>query len=301
MPSVVPSPEVTNGLNALWPLQETSGSVEDIIGGNDGTNNGATKGASGPAGANAYDFDGTDDNVFIPSGVVGNNTDFAISAHVSVEGGSGEKQAIFAAQNDIDATVLANLADTNNCAFKIFDGSNPNVIEGQGIINDGFVHVLAQQDSGGMELYVDGSLEASNNFSNRPVPISNESNIGDRDGQFGGSPHLHGKVADVRVYSRSLSDSEISTVSNNVVDPDALSAPTNLSASVTGDDVTISWDAADGASEYNVLRAETSGTTAADYPTTVATVSDDGSASFSVTDTGLEDGERFFYRVESVS
>lgn len=75
--------------------------------------------------------------------------------------------------------------------------------------------------------------------------------------------------------------------------------PTNVSTSVSQDDVTISWNAAQGASKYNVLRAEASGTTASDY-TTVATVTDDGSASFSVTDSALEDGEKFFYRIESV-
>jgi len=79
-----------------------------------------------------------------------------------------------------------------------------------------------------------------------------------------------------------------------------LKAPSNVSTSVTGDDITISWDAASGASEYDVLRAQSSGTTASDY-STIATVTDDGSASFSVTDAELEDGERFFYRVESVS
>jgi len=87
---------------------------------------------------------------------------------------------------------------------------------------------------------------------------------------------------------------------DDLTTPTLLSAPSNVSTSVTQDDVTVSWDAADGASKYNVLRAQSSGTTASDY-TTIATVTDDGSASFSVTDTGLEDGEKFFYRVESVS
>lgn len=82
--------------------------------------------------------------------------------------------------------------------------------------------------------------------------------------------------------------------------PTRLSAPSNVSASVSQDDVTVSWDAADGAAEYDVLRAQSSGSTESDYAI-IATVTDDGSASFSVTDTGLEDGEKFFYRVESVS
>lgn len=80
-----------------------------------------------------------------------------------------------------------------------------------------------------------------------------------------------------------------------------LSAPSNVTTSVSDDDVTISWDAASGASSYNVFRAQSSGTTVSDYPKKIATVTDDGSASFSHTDTGLEDGEKFYYRVESVN
>lgn len=79
-----------------------------------------------------------------------------------------------------------------------------------------------------------------------------------------------------------------------------LKAPSNVSTSVSGDNVTISWDAASGASKYDVLRAQSSGTTASDY-TTITTVTDDGSSSFSYTDTDLEDGEKYYWRVESVS
>jgi len=98
----------------------------------------------------------------------------------------------------------------------------------------------------------------------------------------------------------STSDVTVGVSVNSVSITKPIEAPTNVSTSVSGDDVTISWDAADGASQYDVLRAQSSGSTASDY-STIATVTDDGSASFSVTDTGLEDGEKFFYRVESVS
>ena len=74
----------------------------------------------------------------------------------------------------------------------------------------------------------------------------------------------------------------------------ALSAPTNVTISdtQTEDELTIDWDD-NGAAGYYVYRAEASGSTKADY-TQVADVS-----APPYTDTGLEDGERYYYRVSS--
>jgi hypothetical protein len=70
--------------------------------------------------------------------------------------------------------------------------------------------------------------------------------------------------------------------------------PTNLSviSSSTEDELTISWDDV-GAAGYFVYRAQSSGSTVSDY-TQVADVT-----APPYTDTGLEDGEQFYYRVSS--
>lgn len=69
--------------------------------------------------------------------------------------------------------------------------------------------------------------------------------------------------------------------------------PTNVtvSDSQTEDELTISWDTVEDAAGYYVYRSETSGSTASDY-TQVADVT-----SSSYTDTRLEDGEEYYYRV----
>lgn len=81
-----------------------------------------------------------------------------------------------------------------------------------------------------------------------------------------------------------------------------LTAPENvrISDSSVEDELTVSWDAGIGASEYHVYRSESTGTTTSDY-TQIATITDDGSTSYSHTDTNLEDGERYYYRVSSVN
>lgn len=76
---------------------------------------------------------------------------------------------------------------------------------------------------------------------------------------------------------------------------DALSAPTNVAITdaQTGGELTVDWDTVSGASGYYVYRAESSGSAKSDY-TQVANVSGPP-----YTDTDLEDGERYYYRVSA--
>jgi len=74
-----------------------------------------------------------------------------------------------------------------------------------------------------------------------------------------------------------------------------LSAPTNLqfNDTQTEDELTLDWDEVTDATSYNLYRAQSSGSTKSDY-TLVAQPS-----SPPYTDTGLEDGEQYYYRVTS--
>jgi len=79
----------------------------------------------------------------------------------------------------------------------------------------------------------------------------------------------------------------------------ALPAPQNVTATATDDDITVSWDDVDGGTgEYRVYRSTSSGVSTSD--TQVATVTDDDSASYSVTDSNLSLGTTYYYAVDSV-
>jgi len=68
----------------------------------------------------------------------------------------------------------------------------------------------------------------------------------------------------------------------------------NLTAQAGADsdtEIDLSWDAAGSATEYAIYRAEASGTVVGDYTEI------DTTTSTTYTDTGLENGERFYYRV----
>jgi fibronectin type 3 domain-containing protein len=75
----------------------------------------------------------------------------------------------------------------------------------------------------------------------------------------------------------------------------APSAPSNVAITdaQTEGELTVDWDAVSDATGYYVYRAESSGSAKADY-TQVADVS-----SPPYTDTALEDGERYYYRVSA--
>lgn len=71
-------------------------------------------------------------------------------------------------------------------------------------------------------------------------------------------------------------------------------APSNLSASASGDDIDLSWtDNSDDEDGFNIYRAQSSGSSLSDY-TKVASV---GADQTTYTDSNLPDGERVYYRV----
>lgn len=78
----------------------------------------------------------------------------------------------------------------------------------------------------------------------------------------------------------------------------APSTPQNLTSTVSGDDITLDWDAVDWNNDqghYDVYRAQATGSSRSDY-TDIADVS---SGTTSYIDSALEDGERYYYRVDA--
>ena len=73
-----------------------------------------------------------------------------------------------------------------------------------------------------------------------------------------------------------------------------LPPPSNISANANAEnEISVDWDEVSGAAGYYLYRAESPGSTKSDY-TQIADVS-----SPPYTDTGLEDGEKYYYRVTS--
>lgn len=75
--------------------------------------------------------------------------------------------------------------------------------------------------------------------------------------------------------------------------------PQNVSATTQStSQIDVSWDDVD-VDEYDVLRDTDSGSVAGDY-SVVTTVTDDDSSSYTYNDTGLTEGETFYYRIDGI-
>jgi len=107
-----------------------------------------------------------------------------------------------------------------------------------------------------------------------------------------------GLSSDTTYYCRVESYTEHTTSSGSeasaTTDPD-ITAPTGVTITdtSTADELTLDWTEDDNAAGYYVYRAESSGSTKSDY-TQIADVTTPP-----YTDTSLEDGEKFYYRVSS--
>jgi len=75
----------------------------------------------------------------------------------------------------------------------------------------------------------------------------------------------------------------------------APSDPTNLSASVSGDDVSLTWDDVQNENGYYVYRSTSTGSSQSDY-SKIATLNADDT---DYNDTALADGEQYYYRVSA--
>lgn len=209
-----------SGLVGWWPLHETSGNTTDLSGNdNDGEAYGVTQGVAGRGGVTAYDFDGSNGYV--------NLTEF------SGVPGSTDK----APRNDphtLSAWVKADTANQDSAVVGKFDedrGSNHWERYGDGIkYVDGKLMAFFRQDSDNPrlnysldtptawhhvavigytpegELWVDGKLREEGNLSQ---DYGYDFAIGAEVYERSATQHFDGKIQDVRVYNRALSNSEI--------------------------------------------------------------------------------------------
>jgi hypothetical protein len=95
----------------------------------------------------------------------------------------------------------------------------------------------------------------------------------------------------VTAYNEGGESSETTASIETVVAP---STPQNLTSSVNGDDISLDWDPVDWGGDqghYEILRGQESGT--------LSQIDTVAAGTTTYTDTGLEDGERFWYAVRA--
>lgn len=211
-----------DSLVGYWRTDRTSsgsgGNVIDYSGeGNDGTTkNGVTTGSQGTFGTNSFDFDGTDDWVSIPSGVhPTNDNDWTVSFWVKVdsnETGSGRQGWAYWKDEDESSQ------EDSLVGIGVYSGDWELAFWGNdhkhtGAVDfDNWQHFTATYDSSvssgndDMFVYLNGSLSSSQEAG----PLSLNNDVIDLMARDQGSKgFLTGSLDEVRVYNRSLSQSEV--------------------------------------------------------------------------------------------
>jgi hypothetical protein len=246
---------------------------------------------AGKIGAQAAQFNGSSSFVSIPRSVTG---DFTVALWVKTTDSAGTGGAQWwAGRGLVDGEVSGGAADWGTSVVSgkfVFGVGSPGgdvSVTSSTSVNDGqWHHVAATRDStgGAMQVYVDGVPRGSGvgPIGARTAPASLR--IG---GILTGVNFLNGTLDDVRLYDRVLSASEVAELAGSVP-----AAPTDVTATGGDAQVSVSWNAAAGATRYILARATTSG---GPY-TEIARPTGTGGA-----DTGLADGTVYYYIVRAMN
>ena len=222
VPSYVPS----NGLVGYWPF---NGDATDQSGnGNNGVNNGATLTSDRYGNANsAYNFDGVNDYIIIPNSTFFNSNNISFSIWIS----SSRLQRQFAlvrtkftdASNEHFALLFNNTSQYQTTLAAKYNVSNCAAGQGwqtatstQNIMDNLYHNVVGTIDGGVMKLFIDGVL-----LQITTTPYQQSSSCWNGDVQIGRNwanftDFFHGKLDDIGIWNRALTQQEITNLYNSV-------------------------------------------------------------------------------------
>lgn len=238
-----------------WPLDSTSGTTAADVSAN--TNNGTVQGASWNASGRfngCLTFNGVNSSVQVNNPLA---NDFSIAFWVKTTQTAGTGQWYNGAGLvDGDASGTKNDFGTALVGGKFgFGIGNPDTtILSSTSINDGAWHqcvATRQQITGAIKVYVDGGLRASGTAPRNTLNASTRLLFG---AIASGNGFFNGSLDDVRLFSRTLSSSEVSALYLNATAQPSV-APTNLTAVAGNARVQLSWPEAASAISYNIKRA----------------------------------------------
>jgi hypothetical protein len=202
-----------DGLIAYYPLDETSGStardITTALPDNNGQVVGADQGVTGNI-STAYSFDGTDDSVVIGNSV--NPDAVTMSAWVK-PGTNNANEGIVTSLGDAgDAPQYGLVTDGSGFGFKITNGASSEITTTSSFASDRWYHVAGTFDGTEARIYLDASRRDQDSISGDIPETQSDLEIGSTDS--GGAQNFNGTIDDVRIYNRSLSQTEIERLYN---------------------------------------------------------------------------------------
>ena len=197
-------------LIGYWPLNEKSGTKAYDHSGNEnhGTlNGGVTRGATGLLGDTAYSFDGGDD--YVSTSEIGKSvnarTGVAFSAWFNLDSTGGIQTLV--SQNFANAAWLWEVDGGSLRAVYISSNSNPSFFGNSSLSTDTWHHYVCSYDGETVTIYLDGIKDGASSSSAPMDRNKNAHSIGYR--TWNSDRHLDGKISELRIYDRPLTQSEI--------------------------------------------------------------------------------------------
>ncbi len=196
----------TDGLVGYWPLDDLSdGTTPDIIGENDGQINGNVELASGQVGG-AAEFDGDDDYVQISDNQSLGVTNVSISAWIYRVGSKnrvyvfdGRDHNYFVKLDDRTSTPQVGVFDDNG-GLHVLNAESGDIPEEE------WTHIVGTYDGNELSIYINGENDGTQTAQGSIRVSPGPARIG---GYIGGGYGHQGRIGNVRVYGRTLSENEV--------------------------------------------------------------------------------------------
>lgn len=205
-------------LISYYKLDESSGSVIDSLGTNNGTNNGATPDITGKINK-SYSFDGTNDYVDLNTEMINENESWSVNLWakptiigdygfmVSQSSGSAGQQRV-GVRMQIDGTVLAMTHEQGGTEQLAFSTTALDI--------SAFKMVTATRNSTNICIYIDSVLEDCDDFSGYDFGSStNEMWFGVRASPSSNVFYFNGILDEVGIWNRALTPTEITQLYNS--------------------------------------------------------------------------------------
>jgi hypothetical protein len=238
---------------------------------------------------NALNFPATaSQHATLPSGIVGDLTDFTVSTWVKVNAFATWQRIFDFGTGTTNYMFLTTQYGTGGSAAKLRFGIRTSTVAEQSVsgtialVAGTWTHVAVTRSGSTVSLYVNGSLAGSGTIALNPSDLGVTTQNYLAKSQFN-DPYFNGSLDDFRLYSQALSPAEIALFSA------PLDAPQNLNGEPGEAQIALSWDAVAGATGYTVRRAPDIGGPYSDHAT--------GIAGTTYLDSGLAPGTTWHYTV----
>lgn len=182
------------------------------------TGNGVTQGIDSKLGKQAASFDGSSSYVDLPNSLTTGLTDAgSISLWVNCDDANNDGHSPISLMDTIWVNIFLGQNVTNGVYARLVDSSaSSRIVEGSGTLNDNsWNHIVFTWDdtAGQVQLYLNNVSQGTTSWNGTNYDRNNDNVLGQY-GQIGVGRYYEGKLDNVRIYSKALSSSEVSTLYN---------------------------------------------------------------------------------------